>query len=43
MEAGAPQGLMLLTKEKQPPLKACPRTELTGLGWLSVSQVEPTA
>lgn len=37
------QGPMLLTKEKQPPLKACPRTELMGWGWLSLPQVEPTA
>lgn len=32
MEAGEPQCPMLVTKEKQPPLKACPRTELIGRG-----------
>lgn len=42
MEAGEPQGPMLLTKEKQPPLQACPRTELVGWGGC-LSQVEPTA
>lgn len=41
MEAGEPQGLMLLAGGRWPSLKACRRQSPRGQGWLPLPQLEP--